>query len=195
MIRTIAVVLALGIAGTAGAQYKWVDKDGRTGFGDTPPRDAKSVQRLDLRGGGGDSADASKEFPYELKRAADRFPVTLYTAASCQPCELARSFLRNRGIPYGERTVNNEGDAEELKRISGGIRLPVLAVGRQVQVPFDPDVWTSALDAAGYPRGSMLPRSYQPPAPQPLTARAPEPAKTETAKAEPAKGAPPVARQ
>ena len=178
-----AALLMMIVASTASAQYRWVDKDGRTGYGDSPPRDAKSVQRLDLRGV--DSADASKDLPFELKRAVDRFPVTLYSAAACQPCDLARNFLHSRGIPYSERTIGNENDAEELKRISGGIRLPVMTVGRQVQVPFDPELWTSTLDAAGYPRGSMLPRSYQPPAPQPLTARAPEatPAKS----AEPAK--------
>ncbi len=187
MVRTIAVVVTLAFAGAAGAQYKWVDKDGRVGFGDNPPRDAKSVTRLDMRGAD-NAADASRDFPYELKRAVERFPVTLYTTTPCQPCELARSFLRNRGVPYGERTVNNDSDAEELKRISGGIRLPALAVGRQVQVPFDPETWNSTLDAAGYPRGSMLPRSYQAPAAQPLTARAP-------AKAEPAKNSASAASQ
>jgi glutaredoxin len=177
MFRTIVVMLALAYCGAAGAQYKWLDKDGRVGFGDNPPRDAKSVTRLDMRGG--DSADATKDFPYELKRATERFPVTLYSAASCQPCDLARNFLRNRGIPHSERTISTEADGEELKRISGGIRLPVMTVGRQVYVPFDPDAWTATLDAAGYPRGSMLPRSYQSPAPQPLAARAAEPAKAE----------------
>jgi glutaredoxin len=189
MLRTFALLFALTCAGAALAQYKWIDKDGRTGFGDSPPRDAKSVQRLDMRGG--ENIDASQDLPYELRRAVERFPVTLYTSASCQPCDLARSFLRNRGIPHSERTVGTQSDAEELKRVSGGIRLPVMAVGRQVQVPFDPDAWTSTLDAAGYPRGSMLPRSYQPPMPQPLTAQTPEPAKG----AEPAKSAAPAVRQ
>jgi len=175
MVRAIALLFTLTCAGAALGQYKWIDKDGRAGFGDAPPRDAKSVQRLDMRVG--ENADASKDFPYELRRAVERFPVTLYTSTSCQPCDLARDFLRSRGIPHSERTVDTESDAEELKRISGGIRLPVMAVGRQVQVPFDPDAWTLTLDAAGYPRGSMLPRSYQPPMPKPLTARVPEPAK------------------
>lgn len=174
MLRNTVWVLALVFCGAVSAQYKWIDKDGRVGFGDNPPRDAKSVSRLDVRGG--DSTDATRDFPYELRRATERFPVTLYSAASCPPCDLARNFLRSRGIPYGERTVSTESDAEELKRISGGIRLPVMTVGRQVHAPFDPDAWTATLDAAGYPRGSMLPRSYRPPAPQPLTARAPEPA-------------------
>ena len=179
MLRLLVFLAALGLSAAAFAQYKWVDKDGRVGFGDNPPRDAKTVQRLDMRGG--ENVDASKDFPYELRRAAERFPVTLYSAASCQPCDLARNFLRNRGIPYAEKTVSTQNDGEELKRISGGIRLPVMTVGRQVQVPFDPDAWATALDAAGYPRGSMLPRSYQPPAPQPLTARATEPAQDASA--------------
>jgi glutaredoxin len=175
--RFALAVLALVAPLTVMAQYRWVDKDGRTNFGDNPPRDAQNVQRLDVRGGS--SGDAQREFPYELQRAVERFPVTLYTTASCQPCELGRSFLRSRGIPYSERTVSSQADSEELKRISGGIRLPVMMVGRQVQTPFDPSAWAAALDAAGYPRGSMLPRSYTPPPAQPLTARAPEPAKKE----------------
>jgi len=189
MLRAMVLLLGLVLSCAVSAQYKWVDKDGRVGFGDNPPRDVKSVQRLDMRGG--ENADSSKDLPYELRRAAERFPVTLYSATSCPPCDLARTFLRNRGIPYSERSISSENDAEELKRISGGIRLPALTVGRQVHVPFDPEAWTSSLDAAGYPRGSMLPRSYQPPAPQPLTARAPEPVK----EAEATKAAAPAARQ
>lgn len=173
MHRALIVVLALLMAGAASAQFKWVDKDGRVGFGDNPPRDAKTVQRLDMRGA---ASDAAADLPYELRLAAQRFPVTLYSAASCQPCDLARNFLRSRGIPFSERSVSSTSDGEELKRISGGIRLPVMTVGRQVHVPFDPDGWSSALDAAGYPRGSMLPRSYQYAPAQPLTARAAEPA-------------------
>lgn len=176
MIRmAIVAAVLLTAASSAFAQYRWVDKDGRVNFGDAPPREAKSVQRLDMRGT--ESTDASRDFPFELKRAVERFPVSLYSAAACQACDLARTFLRNRGIPYSERTVASEADADELRRISGGIRLPVMTVGRQVHVPFDPELWTSTLDAAGYPRGSMLPKSYQPPAPQPLALRAAEPAK------------------
>ena len=174
-LRFALAMLALLAPLVAAGQYRWVDKEGRTNFGDGPPRDAKSVQRLDVRGS--DSADGQKDFPYELRRAAERFPVTLFTTASCQPCELARSFLRGRGVPYQERTVSNEADSDELRRISGGIRLPVMTVGRQAQTPFDPEAWSATLDAAGYPRGSMLPRSYTPPPAQPLTARATEPPK------------------
>jgi glutaredoxin len=184
MLRLLVFLAALGLSAAAFAQYKWVDKDGRVGFGDNPPRDARTVQRLDVRGGG---SDASADLPYELRRAAQRFPVTLYSAASCPPCDLARTFLRSRGIPFAERTVSSASDGEELKRLSGGIRLPVMTVGRQVHVPFDPDAWSATLDAAGYPRGSMLPRSYKYAPAQPLTARAPEPAQ-ETTAAAPAAG-------
>jgi len=170
----LALLLAMLVASAgAAAEYRWVDQDGRVHFGDAPPPEAKSVNRLDLRGS--NSADAFKDFPFELRRAAERFPVSLYTAAGCQPCDAARSLLRQRGIPFAERTIASEGDDKELQRTTGGNRLPVLMIGRQSQVGFEPDAWIASLDAAGYPRSSLLPRNYQAPAPQALT-RPPEPA-------------------
>lgn len=39
----LALLLAAGTAGTAGAQmYKWIDKDGKVHYGDTPPPGSKT---------------------------------------------------------------------------------------------------------------------------------------------------------
>ncbi len=71
-------------------------------------------------------------------------------------------------MPFTERTVVSPDDLQEFRRVSGGLRLPYVSVGSQTQSGFNPDIWLSLLDAAGYPKGSVLPRSYQWPAPQPL---------------------------
>jgi glutaredoxin len=162
----VASVLSLS---TASAQYKWTDAEGRTIYGDNPPREARNVQRVDARGASGD-ADALSGLPFEARRAATQFPVLLYTTVNCVPCDSARELLRARGIPYGERTVSSKEDSDQLDKLGLGNRLPVLTIGRQIQREFETGAWHAALDAAGYPRAGQLPRNW-PVAPVPLTPR------------------------
>jgi hypothetical protein len=71
--------------------------------------------------------------------------------------------------------VTTPQDIEAMEKLGHGKRLPVLTVGRQVQREFEAGAWNALLDAAGYPRASQLPRTWQQPTPQPLAPRA-EPA-------------------
>ncbi len=170
----VATLLAIACNGAALAQYRWVDANGKVNYGDAPPREATDVRSLNMRAAPqGKENDGLGNLPYELRRAAERAPVVLYTSSDCQPCALARDFLRGRGVPFNERTVNSNDDLMEFRRITNGLRLPYVSVGSQTQSAFNPDVWGSMLDAAGYPKGSMLPRSYQWPAPQVLMPPAP----------------------
>lgn len=186
---TLALLAGLLIAVLSlptAAQYRWIDANGKVGYGDRPPSDAKDVRPLGNRpASGAAGADGTSNLPYELRRAMERAPVVLYTAPDCQPCVPAAALLRERGVPYSERTVSSPDDLQELRRISGGLRLPYVTVGSQSQNGFNPDLWLSMLDAAGYPKGSMLPRSYQWPAPQPLVPQAKPEAKAAAAAPEP----------
>jgi glutaredoxin len=170
-----AALLAAPLA-TAAAQYRWVDADGKVHYGDSPPRDARDVRALSVRPGPA-AGETAGGLPYELRRAVERAPVVLYSAPDCQPCVPAAALLRERGVPFVEKTVTSPDDLQEFRRVSGGLRLPYVTVGGQGQSGFNPDTWLSLLDAAGYPKGSMLPRSYQWPAPQPLVPPAPAEAK------------------
>jgi glutaredoxin len=171
----LAALLALAAAGVQ-AQYKWTDATGRTVYGDNPPRDARNIQRIDARGASGD-ADAMAALPFEVRRAAQQFPVVLYTTADCAPCDAGRQLLRARGVPYGERIVLSKEDSEQLTKLGYGDRLPVLTVGRQVQKEFETTAWHGALDAAGYPRAAQLPRGWTPVA-TPLVPRREAPTQT-----------------
>lgn len=42
MRKTLLVIASLAFAGSAAAQYKWVDQNGRVQYGDTPPVGARS---------------------------------------------------------------------------------------------------------------------------------------------------------
>ena len=168
----LSLLLAAAVT-PATAQYKWVDATGRTSYGDNPPRDARNVQRVDMG-----SPEAGNPvlagLPFELSRAAQRFPVTLYTTRDCAPCAGARDALRARGVPYVEMTVNTPEDFTSFRAAGGTNRFPTLGVGRDMLMSLDIDRWNSQLDAAGYPR-NQLPSAWRAPAPRALYVAPPPP--------------------
>jgi glutaredoxin len=145
-----ALLFAVALAGAQAQQlYRWVDKDGRVHYTQQPPPpDAKNVQRRSAAAGGSDTP----ELPYATQLAAKNFPVTLYTTADCGPgCKDARETLERRGVPFKEVVVGDDRSIAELKRLTGKTQVPVLRVGTQTEVGFEPEGWKAALDLAGYP--------------------------------------------
>ena len=130
--------------------YRWVDKDGKIHFSDSPPpADAKESSQRTMGGGYTD-----REYPYAVQQAMKKNPVTLYTAPSCgDPCTSGRQLLSDRGIPFSER--NAEGNLnvqQELKKLVGGLEVPVLVIGESTIKGYDSGQWSAALGDAGYPR-------------------------------------------
>lgn len=162
---------ALLLAAAAQAQYKIVGPDGRITYTDRPPPAAQGERVVPLSRIG-EEPSGSAALPLELRQVAARYPVTLYTAADCAPCDTGRQLLRERGIPYAERTASTAEDSLALERLSGGREVPVLTIGGQVLRGLQTDSWNSYLDAAGYPRESKLPAGYRQP---PATALVPPP--------------------
>jgi len=98
--------------------------------------------------------------------------VTLYTTTgACEPCVQARQYLKQRGVPFSERQTASNEDVDALEKISGGRETPTLTVGSQVLRGFGSDSWGQYLDAAGYPRESRLPSTYQYRAATPISER------------------------
>lgn len=160
ILATLALTL---LASAASAQYKYVGPDGRVVYSDTPPpANIKRVQKPDI--GGSAPAASTSNLPYELGLAAKNFPVTLYTAPGCEGCNQGRTFLSKRGIPFSEKTITTNDDVVEFKRVAGGSGLPVMTVGGNKLLGFEPTSWGESLDTASYPAASVLPPSYRPPA-------------------------------
>jgi len=167
-------LLAAGLAWPALAQYKVVGPDGRITYTDRPVAAPSGGQVQPMRAGAVPATQAGRPpLPLELRGPAERFPVTLYTAADCTPCDAARQLLQQRGIPYAERSVTNDDDIAALQRLTGGRTVPALTVGAQpLRGLLDAD-WHGMLDLAGYPRASRLPRGWTAGPATPLVARAP----------------------
>lgn len=178
------------MASAAQAQgvYRIVGPDGRVTFSDRAPNAVQaqpSAPPLPAN-----AATTGNALPYALRQVAERYPVTLYSGKDCEPCDEAREYLRGRGIPFGERTIETSADVSALKKLSGQEGLPFATIGNQHLKGFAADNWSQYLNAAGYPTQSKLPRGYQAAAARPLTTPAPAPASASPAPAAPAPQAP-----
>jgi glutaredoxin len=161
--RLFALLIAFAAAAASAQQYRWVDEKGGVHYTDTPPpASAKSGQKKNLRGN-----NVAAQPNYELDQAMKSSPVTLYSHPDCkEPCQMARQVLNKRGVPFTEVSAVDPAKVEQLKQVSGGITVPVLVLGGQIEKSISADAYNRALDSAGYPPpGTVRPRSQAAPAP------------------------------
>lgn len=146
----LAATLCLGASlAVAGQIYRWVDERGVTHYTDQPPppkaRQAKAVKL------GENVVETDKE-GYEMRRAREKNPVLLYVTDCGKPCDLARNFLDQRKIPYSQKDPQKvPEDAIELRKLVGGLQVPVIKVGDKHHKGFDHAAWEALLADAGYP--------------------------------------------
>ena len=168
----LAALAAVCVSPVVHAQYKVVEPDGRITYTDRPPPTAKAQP---LRLGGNEGANTADALPFELRQPAGRFPVTLYTAANCSACDQARGYLRQRGIPFTEKTIATPADTKAWEQLALGSEVPVLRIGQQIHRGFPQGAVASDLDLAGYPASSKLPTTYRGWEPSSLAVAAPPP--------------------
>jgi glutaredoxin len=177
------LALSACLCATFGAQaqtvYRIIGPDGKVTFSDKPPVNAEQG-KISTTGTGAVAAASNTALPFELRQVASKYPVTLYSAPDCGPCASGRSLLSSRGVPFSERSVTTNEDIAALQRLAGESSLPYLTIGGQRLKGFSDQEWTQYLDAAGYPKTSVLPSGYKPEAAAPLVSlQKPVPVKTE----------------
>ena len=154
-LRLVILSAALLTAPLADAQttYRWVDQStGHTMFSDQPPPPgAKQVVTITAK----ERID-EQQLPYATRQAAEKFPVTLYTAATCiEECKQARDVLNRRGIPFSEKMLkSNEELAELSKKLGSEAAVPSIIVGQQSFTGLESGAWNNLLDLAGYPKSA-----------------------------------------
>lgn len=174
----LAVVLAAGALASWQAQaqqvYRIVGPDGKLTFSDRPPpASASNSTNSEAIALGAPGNPAPSGLPFELRQVAAKYPVVLYTGDNCAPCGAGRSLLTSRGVPFSEKTITTAADSGALERLSGETSLPLLTIGSQQLKGFSDAEWTQFLNAAGYPKSSVLMSGYRMPAPVPLVAFVP----------------------
>jgi len=143
-----ALLLAAALPAAAQSAYRWVDEQGRVQYSDQPP--PQSIKKFEERKVQPNRGDALE--PYENRKAASSFPVTLYTGKDCgKPCDDGRALLKKRGVPFSETSIETaEQVAEFKKRFGTEPYVPALAVGRKMEAGLAEGLWHSLLDDAGY---------------------------------------------
>lgn len=184
-LRTCSLLIPLALVLSAlGAQaqqvYRIVGPDGKVTFSDRPPSAEAAATSV---GGAARPTTGAAPLPVALQGPAAKYPVTLYTASDCAPCDMGRNLLKQRGIPFTEKTVNTSEDAQAFQKLSTAGRLPLLMLGAQAVGGFAAGEWNGYLDAAGYPKTSALPPGYRPAPAEPLA-----PPRTADAQATPTAG-------
>lgn len=155
-----------------------VDKSGASSFRDhCPPGMAKKGEK-EIR-------SSSKDADALTKVAAKNNPVVLYSVAHCDACDLVRKQLGDRKIPFTEKAVDEDADAQAaLKKAAGQLTVPTVTVGAQVYTGYSKDALEHGLTQAGYPgdkaaapESAASPGDAPPPVPEaPAPQPTPEPA-------------------
>ena len=148
MPRLLVICLALACGSAVAETYRWVDSAGRVIVSDTaPPGKAQNIVKT------GEATENTDGLPFATKKAAENFPVTLYTSADCvNDCKQARDLLNGRGIPFTEKMVQKQEDVDELKKLIGDAFVPSLKVGKDSSRGMNASGYNNLLDLAGYPK-------------------------------------------
>ena len=179
----LAVCLLAGATHATAQLYRWTDASGKVHFSDTaPPPEARNVEKKSLASG---TSGGSEVFPFVLHQPMKDFPVTLYTAPSCNSCAPARQLLNARGVPFKEVSIRSDEQIGELNRATGTNAVPALLVGSTVINGFEETSYHKALDIAGYPKPGVVPaRNQREPQPEVKAAEA-KPAEAKPATVQP----------
>ena len=153
----LVAVLLLTHGAQAEEYYRSLDASGKVHYGDDPLTDAADINKIKPLS----EPDRGDTTPYEIRRAQEKFPVTLYVADSCgKACSLAQDYLSKRGIPYTEKRLVTNEDIDAFKKASGSDQIPVMNIGKNWLKGFLENSWSAELDAAGYPKSA--PYGYRP---------------------------------
>lgn len=66
--------------------------------------------------------------------------IKIYTTPICPYCRMVKEYLEERGVSYEEFNVAQDKRArDEMVKLTGRLRVPVIACGNDVMVGFDPN--------------------------------------------------------
>ena len=75
--------------------------------------------------------------------------VEIYTTPTCPWCKKAKEFMKEKKIKFNEHDVSDDSKArDKMMDLSGQMGVPVLEIGGEVLVGFDPDAIMKAVESA-----------------------------------------------
>ena len=142
-LASFAIAFLLAAAGASAQQYKWVDKDGRIGYGDVPPPGARVTRLRPPPGPSSPAAEASpgaslsKREEAFRKRREEAAKASEKSAAAAKDeetkkrnCARAREYLRT--LESGQRITRTDEKGERYFLDEGQIARETAQARRSV---------------------------------------------------------------
>ena len=149
----MTLLLASSPAGGEDKLYKWVDEDGNITYQDRPPPGDPGQVETFIDGTG----------VAETESALPDVDVVLYAIEVCDVCDLVRNLLDERGVPFEEKSADNNPEVQaELKEVSGLLSVPVLVIGEEVLKGYNKDLMLKVLEHAGFSIAVRPPAEREP---------------------------------
>lgn len=149
-----AVVVKKSESSNDSKLYKWVDKNGKVSYQNTPPPKNAQILDSDVLKGRKSSEKQVKELKPTTKsdiQYDSDSPVMVFTAEDCAPCQTVVLFLTQKQVPFIERDILEDRLARErLSSVSKQITVPSLFIGSRIIQGDSESVITAALIEAGY---------------------------------------------
>jgi glutaredoxin len=127
--------------------FKVVDQDGNVSYQARPaPLDPGVIsEEKDFNVGKGKAGGS-------MATIARKNPIVIYSAPNCGSCTNARKYLDGLKIPYTDKNAQgNQKVAEELRKVSGALTVPVITIGKKVLSGYTEPWLESELGKVGYP--------------------------------------------
>ena len=79
--------------------------------------------------------------------------MVLFSIPECDGCDLIRSYLEKRNVPFEEKNVEDNPEIqEELKGVAGRLEVPLVLLGERVLRGYSRSVLETEFDSAGFPK-------------------------------------------
>jgi len=113
----LLVIVALSIQTSLAKIYKWKDANGKTHFGERPPKNT-NVDEI--------KAPANSNF-----NAESSIEITIYTTSWCGYCKKAKAYFAANNMAYKEYDIEKNRYAKRQYDSINGKGVPVILVGDQ----------------------------------------------------------------
>ncbi|MCU7915989.1 MAG: DUF4124 domain-containing protein [Candidatus Thiodiazotropha sp. (ex Gloverina cf. vestifex)] len=127
-LKVILCILTILLAFEAAADiYTWKDAQGRTHFGDRPPAQS-APKALDLQI---NTISRPKIQRLDINALSSRQQVVIYSTTWCGACRKAKSYFKQKSIPYKEYDVEKSTKGRRDYARLKGKGVPIILVGKQ----------------------------------------------------------------
>lgn len=147
-VSTVLAALLLLPLPLVADMYKWIDKDGKVHYADSPPPGQKA-KKLGLKINSITGPATVTIIGGTAAAAKSTAKVKVYTTTWCGYCKRAKAYLQARGTPYQEIDVETSAQGQSEFQALGGRGVPVILVGNQRMDGYSEGTLAGMLKQAG----------------------------------------------